>query len=103
MARFDVYRFGLAQAPLVVDVQSNPLASLKSRVVIPLIPAPDGQSVQELPRLKPILTVAGGAYVLMTTDLAAVSTAQLGEFVTNIEAGHRDAVTTALDFLFFGF
>jgi toxin CcdB len=103
VGRFDVYRLGLAQTPFVVDVQSNPLASLKSRVVIPLLPAQDGQSAQELARLKPILAVAGGAYVLMTTDLAAISTAQLGAFVTNIESEHRDAVTTALDFLFFGF
>ena len=38
MARFDVFGFSSKAAPLVVDVQSNVLNGLASRVVFPLAP-----------------------------------------------------------------
>ncbi len=50
MARFDVYRFPSKSAPLVVDVQSDILGELNSRVVIPLVPVTKAAS-EELPRL----------------------------------------------------
>ena len=102
MARFDVFRFSSKAAPLVVDVQSNILSDLASRVVIPLAPVAKA-SKEELPRLKPRLRIAGKDYVLMTTDIAALPTTRLGDFVGNIEDEHRDAISNALDFLFVGF
>lgn len=71
--------------------------------MIPLLAAPDGMSDQHLPRLKPMITIEREAYVLMTTDLAGMPKTQLGPVIANIEAGHRDTVTEALDFLFYGF
>ncbi|MEM9990051.1 MAG: CcdB family protein, partial [Pseudomonadota bacterium] len=38
MARFDVYQYDSAFAPLVVDVQADLLNDLSTRVIIPLIP-----------------------------------------------------------------
>jgi toxin CcdB len=103
VARFDVHRTGLRRAPLVVDVQSDLIVDFASRVVIPLLAAPEGKSDQYLPGLKPIITIEREAYVLMTTDLAGMPKSQLGPVIANIEADHRDAVTEALDFLFYGF
>jgi len=102
MARFDVYRFPSKSAPLVVDVQSDILSELNSRVVIPLVPVTKAAN-EELPRLKPRIAVGGKSYILMTTDLAALPKSRLGAFVTNIGGADRDDIATALDFLFFGF
>jgi toxin CcdB len=102
MARFDVYRFGSKTAPLLLDVQSDILGDLNSRVVIPLVPVTRAAS-EELPRLKPRIAVGGKSYILMTTDLAALPKSRLGAWVTNIEGASRDDISNALDFLFFGF
>lgn len=102
MARFDVYRFANASAPLVVDVQADILADLATRVVAPLSPIATARK-EMLPRLKPVLTIGGEKYVLMTTDIAALPVRKLGAFVANIESDYRKEITDALDFLFFGF
>ncbi len=93
----------MRRAPLVVDVQSDLIVELSSRVVIPLLAAPDGVSAQYLPRLKPVIIIDSEAYVLMTTDLAGMPKAHLGPNIANIEAEHGDTITGALDFLFYGF
>ena len=102
MARFDVYRFDSSAAPLVVDVQSDLLEDLASRVVVPLVPVRKATK-EVLPRLKPKIVVDGKDYILMTTDLAALPRARLGSRIGNIETAHRDDISNALDFLFFGF
>ena len=56
-----------------------------------------------LPRLKPFIQVKGKTYILMTTDIAAITRESLGEHVANIEETHRQDITEALDFLFQGF
>lgn len=102
MARFDVYRFASKAAPLVVDVQSELLNDLASRLVIPLCPLEQARA-EAIDRLMPTVTVNGADYVLMTTDLAAIPRARLGERVANLDTAYRDAITNALDFLFTGF
>lgn len=102
MARFDVYRFASKSAPLLLDVQSDILGELNSRVVIPLAPVTKAGG-EELPRLKPRIKVGGKSYILMTTDMAALPKNRLGALVTNIAGADRDDISKALDFLFFGF
>jgi len=102
MARFDVYRFGDMNVPMVVDAQASLLETLKSRVVIPLVPETT-HAREQFPRLKPMLMITSQPYILVTTDLTAVSWRQLGLFVENIEARHGDEIIAALDFLFSGF
>ena len=87
--------------PLVVDVQADFLQALRTHVVVPLLPLADAED-EIAPRLKPIIDVAGERYVLMTTDLGAVSKAILGERVGSIE-DQRQVIVDALDFLFQGF
>jgi toxin CcdB len=102
VARFDVCQFASKAAPLVVDVQSDVLEDLASRVVVPLVSVrkADGEA---LPKLKPRVVVNSKEYILMTTDIAALPLKSLGPRVANIETGFRDDITNALDFLFFGF
>ena len=95
MARFDVLKFGPNM--LVLDVQTELLESLQSRVVIPLRPVshlPSGQ----LPRLRPSLRILGDTYLLGTPEIVT----QLGERVANLE-DQREVVVDAIDFLLQGF
>ncbi|RMB04874.1 CcdB family protein [Eilatimonas milleporae] len=102
MARFDVHRYPGKTAPMVVDVQADLLSDLNTRVVVPLVP--HAQAANEaLPRLKPVLEIDGQAYILMTTDIAALPERSLGQCVANLEAHYREDIIGALDFLFQGF
>lgn len=100
MARFDVYKYS-KNGPLVLDVQADLLASLKTRVVVPLLPYAEAKA-EAVPRLKPVVTVKGKKHVLMVTDIGSVEVAKLGGVIDNIE-GQRQEVTAALDFLMQGF
>lgn len=102
MARFDVYPIDGRSGWLMVDVQSDLLKDLASRVAIPLIPVSDGHT-EAADRLKPVLSVGGQAYILLTTDIAARPVSTLGKPLANIEAPYRDEIVAALDFLFQGF
>ncbi|MEM6650807.1 MAG: CcdB family protein [Pseudomonadota bacterium] len=102
MARFDVYQYDSAFAPLVVDVQADLLNDLSTRVIIPLIPF-DKIKTKPLPRLTPIIEIHDNNYSLMTTDLAALPLKQLRKKVCNIEDDYRDVISGALDLLFIGF
>lgn len=102
MARFDVYRYNDRVAPLVVDVQSDLLNELDTRVIIPLAPK---ENVYDhlLPKLKPALEIEGRTYLLITTDITVVWRSSLGQCVTNIENPYRQEITDSIDFLLQGF
>jgi toxin CcdB len=86
--------------PFLVDVQSNLLAELQTRVVIPLAKSPE-LAKKPISTLSPLVEVQGQKYVLLTPQLAGISRSDLGAEVTNI-AEHRDAVIAALDCLITG-
>ena len=90
-----------ATFPLLVDVQSDLLDDLQTRVVIPLSKAVV-LTKNPVSQLTPILDFEGDAYVLMTPQLAGVARNELGP-VTGSLAGHRDTILAALDFLLTGF
>lgn len=101
MAQFDVFknpRGGIY--PLLLDVQSDVLARLERRVVVPMVirrkyvPKP-------ITRLNPIVAVDGIDYVLLFQDLAAIPSTALGARVDSL-AGRRDELIAALDLLFTG-
>jgi toxin CcdB len=100
MARFDVYTF-VGGAPIVVDIQADMFADIGSRVVVPLAPAGSFQ-LEAMSRLKPILKLAEGDYILITTDIAAVPTSMLGERIENLQ-DQREVIVDAIDFLMQGF
>ena len=101
MARFDAYKFKSASVPMVLDVQTNLLSDLQTRVVVPLVPLSKAEK-EVLPRLKPILQINGKDYVLMTTDIGTIRTKDLGTIAANLKDQHH-TITGALDFLFQGF
>jgi toxin CcdB len=105
MPQFAVYRNknlrGSALYPLLVDVQSELLEDLQTRVVIPLVRS-SGFTDFPLRFVMPTIDLEGERYVLMTPQLAGVSRADLGPH-TGSAAVESRAISTALDILVRGF
>ena len=105
MPQFAVYRNknlrGSAFYPLLVDVQSELLEDLQTRVVIPLARA-SGFSAFPLRFVMPTIELQGERYVLMTPQLAGVPRTDLGPHTSSAVTESR-AISTALDLLIRGF
>ncbi|MCU0296361.1 MAG: CcdB family protein [Candidatus Nanopelagicales bacterium] len=87
------------QIPFLLDVQSDLLETLATRVVVPLVDAAHfGPPAQ---RLNPVFQVEGRAVVLSVAELAGVPKVVLGERVASL-ADRRAEVTAALDLLLLG-
>ncbi len=85
---------------LAVDLQSDLLDQLPSRIMAPLIPVSD--MPWTMTRLTPRFVIDGQPYVMATHRMASVPTSEIGPMVTDLS--HRsDEITAATDFLFQGF
>jgi toxin CcdB len=105
MARFDVYGNPGAHAattPYLLDVQSNLLDDLDSRMVIPLRLAETFPRVKLPAQLLPLFMVQGQQVLLETPKMAAVPRRILRAPVTSL-AHEQAAITAALVFLFQGY
>lgn len=101
MARFDVYANPVVRerrtTPFFLDVQNDFLASLVTRVMIPLRREADFGALAH--RLNPVVHIDDEALVLDTAGIGAVPLNLLKRPVVNLRA-QRDDITTALDTLF---
>ncbi len=105
MARFDVYANPgnhAATTPYLLDVQSDLLDGLDSRMVIPLRSLERFPNVKIPTRLTPVFTIDGKRFLLETPKMGAVPLRILKHRVTSL-ASEGEQVTSALDFLFQGF
>jgi toxin CcdB len=100
MARFDIYRSTGGAARYLLDVQSELLDHLRTRVVIPLM-LPESVP-PDMRDLHPRLAVEGIDLLAATQLLATVKRRELGPVVANA-ADQRDTITRALDLLLTGF
>lgn len=105
MPRFDVYRNSgehAALTPYLLDVQSDLLQGLETRIVVPLRRR-DRFPVTSLPaNLTPTFEVDGVECLLETPKLASVPLRLLKSPVASL-ASRQFEITAALDFLFQGF
>ena len=99
MARFDIFE-NEAGAGYLLDVQSDLLSGLNTRVVVPLLP----KSSAPIPaqRLNPEFSVEGQELIMTTQFMSAVPEAELRSGVGNL-AEQQDKISAALDMLFLGF
>ncbi|MGI9132972.1 MAG: CcdB family protein [Rhodoferax sp.] len=105
MARFDVYANPGAHAsttPYLLDVQSNLLDALESRMVVPLRSLDHFAKVKLPLGLTPVFTILGKDYLLETPKMGAVPQRILKGCVTSL-ADDQTRITAALDFLFQGY
>lgn len=105
MAQFSVYRNKNPRTkstfPLLVDVQSDLLDDLQTRVVVPLTKVAS-MTRKPLTHLTPTLPFDGEDYALLTPQLAGIARGDLGTAVGNL-ASERQTIVAALDFLVTGF
>jgi toxin CcdB len=105
VARFDVYPNPGAQGgttPYLLDIQSDLLDGLDSRVVIPLRSLEHFAKVKLPTRLTPVLQINGKDYLLETPKMGAMPNRSLKNSVTSLSA-QQDQINAALDFLFQGY
>jgi toxin CcdB len=96
VAQFDVHRLGRG---LVIDCQSDLLADLNTRVVVPLIPR--DQAPVAAHRLNPLFSIDGADHVMDTQFASSVERHQLGVVVASL-AGHSFEIIDAFDVLISG-
>ncbi len=84
----------------LLDVQSNLLGHLNTRVVVPLLPP----NVAPVPgrRLNPSFAIGGKSYIMVTQFMSALAASELREVEGNLSK-HHDEIVGALDMLFQGF
>jgi len=98
MARFDVYKSGNARG-LLLDIQSDLLDEFGSRVIVPLLPAEDMQSVS---RLHPVFLINDERYIMSTHLIFAIPVDRLGAKIGSL-AQEDLVITSAVDKLFSGY
>lgn len=102
MAQFDVYRnlnsVTSDAIPYLLDVQSDLIDVLRTRVVVPLECC---SSFQPTERLSPMFTIEGCQVAMSTPELAGVHQNLLGEYVCSLSSDRQD-ILAALDLLFSG-
>ncbi len=105
MPQFAVYRNknpkSKGEIPYLLDIQSDLLGELRTRVVVPLYHKKSTR-IKPMTRLTPELEIEGRKLILMTPQLAGVSMKDLGEPVGNLKQ-NRPEILAALDMLITGF
>jgi len=99
MARFDIFE-SEGGAGYLLDVQSDLLSGLNTRVVVPLLPKSSAPSPAQ--RLNPVFSINGQELVMATQYMAAVPEGELRSVAGSL-AEQRDEISAALDMLFLGF
>ncbi|SFU90995.1 MULTISPECIES: CcdB family protein [Xenorhabdus] len=100
--QYTVYKnTGNPDYPYLLDVQSDIIDVLETRLVIPLFPKSNFNG--RIPtRLCPTLNIDGNEYLVMTHEMASIRVSVLGDEMTNVSS-HRKPIKDAMDFLFDGF
>lgn len=99
MAKYDVFPNPSGDG-FLLDVQTDLLSDLNTRVVVPLLPK--SSSPKPATRLNPTFEIDGEHVVMVTQFLAAVPSAILKSPVGNLSEDF-DKVTIAIDMLMQGF
>ena len=101
MARFDIYKNpgkSAASVPYLLDVQSDTVSGLPTRLVIPL--RVRNSLAQDLPQdLCPVFKVQGQEYFLATAELGAIPVRLLESKIANASDRALE-ISSALDRIF---
>jgi len=90
-----------AAFPFLVDVQSDLLEPLGTRVVVPLTKVA-GLARKPVSHLTPTVMFDGDAYILLTPQLAGIARTELGAQAGTLLT-EREKILGAIDFLLTGF
>lgn len=103
MSQFDLYantdKDTQKTYPWFIEVQTDLLDTLNSRMVIPLTRL--AQNTAWPKKLCPIMKIGGKSYVLLTHQMTSISTTWLKKKERRLD-GYRDEIISAIDFLITG-
>ena len=99
MAQFDVYenksKKTKSMFPMLVDIQHDVISDIATRMVLPLA-RPEFFSRERMSVLTPVVEYEGEKLILLTPQIASVSTKELTKPIGTVE--HlRDDIIAALD------
>jgi toxin CcdB len=104
MPQFALYRnrnpASRKRLPLLLDIQSDLLEVLATRVVVPLAPA-GAAPARSMRTLTPILKFEGKEFLMLTPQVAGIPARELGPVAGDLESD-RDKIIAAVDFLLSG-
>jgi toxin CcdB len=104
MAQFTVYRnknpSTRSAVPYLLDIQSDLLESLETRVVVPLC-ATEAIRGKAIRTLMPVVEIEGEPFAMLTPQLAGIPRSELGAPIARIEQ-QRFAIIAAIDVLVTG-
>lgn len=89
-----------AAYPYLVNVQSDLLQDLRTRVVVPLVKQTT-IGKKPIKDLTPVVQIDSQKYLMLIPQLAGIAASELGPEVATV-ANHRDAIVAAVDFLITG-
>lgn len=102
MAQFTLYHNANRQTqsryPFLLDIQSDFLDELKTRLVVPVIRLAEQKIIT---RLNPIFEWEQQQYLLVVQEMAAIPTKNIGAKVTELET-FRGEILAAVDLLITG-
>lgn len=102
MARFDIYSNpgkNRKSVPFLVDIQSNVISGLATRVVVPLRPLATFASLSLPGDLFPLIAIDGVDHFLDMPQMGAIPSTELKSKVGSAQA-HQFAIQSALDRVF---
>ena len=102
VAQFDVHAVSEADAgyaPYLVELQTDLVSELDAVIVAPLVRHADAGPM--LHKLYPVIAFGDDQLVLRVAELVSLPRSALGRKVGSIKSD-RDALTAAVDLLFFG-
>jgi toxin CcdB len=103
MRQFDLYRNpdppSARRRPYLIVLQSDLLEVMETVVVAPLARA---KTTMPIKRLTPVVEIGGHQYLVLVHEMAAIPRQELRKRVESA-ASLREALTAALDLVFFGF
>lgn len=104
MAQFDVHSNPNPETkrsiPYLLDVQTDLLNDLATRVVVPLYS--ESSMSKTAKHLNPQFSIKRTTVMMSTAELAGVTVNSLGEKICSLKE-HRNEIIAALDFLITGF
>jgi toxin CcdB len=90
-----------ARFPLLIDVQTDLLEDLATRVVIPMTHVSAATKRSTMQTLTPVCAVEGKHYVLVTPQLAGIAAKELGPPIADL-SHDRQTILDALNLVFTG-
>jgi len=104
MAQFSVHKNKNPKTksayPYLVDVQSDLLRDLRTRVVVPLAKY-NALGKKPIKNLTPVVDVERQKYVMLVPQMAGIPVTDLGPEVASV-AQRRDEIVASIDFLITG-